>query len=238
MSTRSLLKAHNIHVALGGREVLRDISLELHASEIVSLIGPNGAGKTTLLRVLLGLQMPDRGHVERAANLKTGYVPQKLAIDPLLPLNVLSFLGLWPGSSPTRIGECLALTGAIPLAGRPLQKLSGGEFQRILLARALLDKPDLLILDEPAQGLDVHGQAGMYDLIGELARTTGCGVLIVSHDLRIVMRQTTRVICLHQHICCQGGPEDVSRDPAYAALFGDDATAFALYQHHHDHHHD
>lgn len=232
-----LLSAHNLFVNLGGRHVLQDVSLDLFAGEIVSLIGPNGAGKTTLLRTLLGLQMADRGHVNRSAGLKLGYVPQKLTIDPLLPLTTMSFLKLWPGGDESRIDECLKLANAEGLVARPLQKLSGGEYQRVLLARALLNKPNLLVLDEPAQALDVHGQAALYDLIGELSRNTGCGVLVVSHDLHIVMRQTTRVICLHQHVCCQGHPDDVSRDPAYAALFGADAKAFALYQHHHDHHH-
>lgn len=237
MPTEPLLSAHNLFVSLGGRPVLQDVSLELIAGEIVSLIGPNGAGKTTLLRTLLGLQMADRGHVSRSASLKLGYVPQKLSTDPLLPLTTLSFLRLWPGGDEARIAECLHLTGATALAQRPLQKLSGGEYQRVLLARALLNKPNLLVLDEPAQALDVHGQAALYDLIGALSRSTGCGVLVVSHDLHVVMRQTARVICLHQHICCQGHPDDVSRDPAYAALFGADAKAFALYHHHHDHHH-
>lgn len=233
-----LLSAHNLFVTLGGRDVLQDVSLELQAGEIVSLIGPNGAGKTTLLRTLLGLQMPQRGHVTRSSDLRLGYVPQKLTIDPLLPLTVQSFLQLWPGAALSHIQGCLEITGAAHLAARPLQKLSGGEYQRVLLARALMNAPNLLVLDEPAQALDVHGQASLYELIGALARSTGCAVLVVSHDLHIVMRQTTRVICLHQHICCQGHPDDVGRDPAYAALFGKDAKAFALYQHHHNHNHD
>lgn len=237
MTPEPLLAAHNLHVRLDGRDILKDVSLSLHSGEIVSLIGPNGAGKTTLLRTLLGLLLPDRGHVSRAPQLRLGYVPQKLVIDPLLPLTTLSFLKLWPGAAPERIAECLALANASALADRPLQKLSGGEYQRVLLARALLNRPNLLVLDEPAQALDVHGQAALYDLIGALSRDTGCGVLIVSHDLHVVMRQTSRVICLHQHVCCQGSPDDVSRDPAYAALFGADARAFALYHHHHDHSH-
>lgn len=235
--TEPLLSAEKISVLLGGRPVLQNVSLSLQAGEIVSLIGPNGAGKTTLLRALLGLVMVDSGHVSRAAGLRLGYVPQKLSIDPLLPLTTLSFLRLWPGASEQRMTDCLTLTGAAHLADRPLQKLSGGEYQRVLLARALLGQPNLLVLDEPAQALDVHGQASLYDLIGELVRTTGCGVLMVSHDLHIVMRQTSRVICLNQHVCCEGHPGEVGRDPAYTALFGSDARSFALYQHHHDHHH-
>jgi len=233
-----LLSAHNLSVSLGGRSILQDVSLQLNAGEIVSLIGPNGAGKTTLLRTLLGLLMPDKGHVTRTPGLRLGYVPQRLNIDPLLPLDVESFLMLWPGASSAHIEGCLEICQAKHLIKRPLQRLSGGEYQRVLLARALLNAPNLLVLDEPAQALDVHGQATLYSLIGALAKSTGCGVFIVSHDLHVVMRETDRVICLHQHICCQGRPDEVGRDPAYAALFGGDAKAFALYHHHHNHHHD
>lgn len=235
--TELLLSARNVSVSLGGRSILQDVSLELHAGEIVSLIGPNGAGKTTLLRTLLRLVAPQRGQVRWTPGLRLGYVPQRLSIDPLLPLDVESFLGLWPGATPAHIKGCLELCEAGHLSRRPLQRLSGGEYQRVLLARALLNAPTLLVLDEPAQALDVHGQATLYALIGALARSTGCGVFIVSHDLHVVMRETDRVICLHQHICCQGRPDEVGRDPAYAALFGGDAKAFALYHHHHDHHH-
>jgi len=230
--TTPLLTAHQIAAAFDGRSVLHGIHLQLMPGEIVSLIGPNGAGKTTLLRVLLGLQRPESGSVTRAPQLRIGYVPQRLPLDSLLPMTAGRFLALW-GQDDTAIDKA----GARPLLGRPLQKLSGGELQRVLLARALSNQPQLLVLDEPAQALDLAGQRALYDTIGRVRDETGCGVLLVSHDLNIVMRKTDRVICLHGHICCQGKPDDVSRDPAYTALFGPAADAFAVYHHHHDHDH-
>ena len=230
--TTPLLTAHQISAAFDGRSVLHGIHLQLMPGEIVSLIGPNGAGKTTLLRVLLGLQRSESGSVTRAPQLRIGYVPQRLPLDSLLPMTAGRFLALW-GQDDTAIDKA----GARPLLGRPLQKLSGGELQCVLLARALSNQPQLLVLDEPAQALDLAGQRALYDTIGRVRDETGCGVLLVSHDLNIVMRKTDRVICLHGHICCQGKPDDVSRDPAYTALFGPAADAFAVYHHHHDHDH-
>lgn len=233
-----LITAENLTVQRGGVPVLRDVSLTVTAGEIVSIIGPNGAGKTTLIRALLGLEVPSQGHLRRALGLRIGYVPQKLGIDPLLPLTAGRFLALWPGATPLRVAEVLAATGTTALALRPLAGLSGGELQRVLLARALINKPSLLVLDEPAQGLDVHAEAALYELIETLRRETGCGVLLVSHDLHLVMARTDRVLCLNGHICCQGHPEMVRSDPAYVAMFGSSMAAFALYQHHHDHTHD
>lgn len=230
--TGPLLQADNIAVTLGGRAVLYGISLAIAPSEIVSIIGPNGAGKTTLLRAMLGLQPLAAGTVTRVPNLRIGYVPQKLTIDPLLPMTTSHFLDLWG-----RDTDATKLADTTDLLTRPLQKLSGGEFQRVMLARALIGQPQLLVLDEPAQALDLAGQQQLYDTLGKVRDATGCAVLLVSHDLNIVMRRTDRVICLHGHICCQGKPEDVSRDPAYAALFGPALSGFAVYHHHHDHDH-
>jgi zinc transport system ATP-binding protein len=231
-----LLKAENITLSRDRRGVLSGISLEIRAGEVVSLIGPNGAGKTSLLQVLLKLLPPSSGTVTHAPELRIGYLPQRLQPDPMLPLTVTDFLNLWPGRD--NAGAALEQAGASPLQQRHLARLSGGEWQRVLLARALLNKPNLLVLDEPAQGLDVHGQAALYDLVGTLRDSTGCAVLMVSHDLHVVMAKTDRVLCLNTHICCEGHPEAVSRDPAYLALFGTSAAAFALYHHHHDHTHD
>lgn len=233
----SLLSAHQLGVSLDGRQILRGIDLEIVPGETISLIGPNGAGKTTLLRALLGLQPLTTGHVSRKPGLRLGYVPQRLQIDSLLPMSVRSFMQLWPAYNPVTAAQCLEQTGAQSLIDRPLQRLSGGEFQRVLLARALMNAPDLLVLDEPAQALDIQGQATLYSLIAAHQKQSGCAVLMVSHDLHVVMRETSRVICLNQHICCQGHPDDVSRDPAYETLFGPQARAFAVYHHHHDHHH-
>lgn len=228
MTLAPLLSAHALTVTLGGRPVLQNVNLAVQPGEIVSIIGPNGAGKTTLLRALLGLQAPSSGTVTRADKLKIGYVPQRLPIDPLLPLDVRGFLGIWGGGQEQRVDDLL---------NRPLQKLSGGEFQRVLLARALIGSPQLLVLDEPAQALDLAGQQELYSELVQLRASTGCAVLLVSHDLTVVMRQTDRVLCLHGHICCEGKPSDVSRDPAYVALFGDQAAAFGVYHHQHDHAH-
>ena len=237
MTADPLLTAENISLHLSGRCILHGVSLMVRAGEIVSLVGPNGAGKTTLLRVLLGLIKPESGHILRKPDLRIGYVPQRLEVDPLLPMTVAQFLSLWEGATPAQITTCLARTGADVLAARQLSKLSGGEFQRVLLARALLNNPQLLVLDEPAQAMDIAGQAALYNLLGEERERSGCAVLMVSHDLHIVMRKTDHVVCLNHHVCCAGHPSEVGRDPAYAALFGDEAQAFALYAHHHDHVH-
>lgn len=235
--SRSLIRATGLSVKRADRYILKDASLTLEQGKIVTLIGPNGAGKTTLVRCLLGLIAPDEGNLERVSDLRIGYMPQKLHLDASLPLTVKRFLAL--GGKP-RIAEdeVLATTGISHLASSPMQKLSGGETQRVLLARALLRDPQLLVLDEPVQGVDVTGQAALYALIGEIARSRNCGVLLVSHDLHLVMATTDTVICLNQHVCCSGHPEKVTNDPAYLALFGHgQRPQMAIYTHHHDHSH-
>jgi len=218
----------------GGRLILEDIHLTLNKGEIVSVIGPNGAGKTTLIKMMIGLLAPTEGHIERKASLKIGYMPQHIHIDPIFPLTVLRFLSL---------GQIAPIDGVIhevgidALLAKPLQALSGGEMQRVLLARALLRQPELLVLDEPAQGVDLIGQGELYDLIARIRDRYGCGILLVSHDLNVVMAQTDIVVCLNQHVCCKGHPEQVSQDPAFTALFGAIAGNLAIYTHRHDHHH-
>lgn len=233
----SLIELGGIHVAFGRRLALSDVSLSLDAGEIVTVIGPNGAGKTTLLRVVLGLQRPDAGFVRRRPGLSIGYVPQRLAIEETLPLTVRRFLTLVPGAR-ERMAASLAEVGAQHTLDLPVQTLSGGELQRVLLARALLRQPELLVLDEPVQGVDITGQAELFALIRGLRDKRGCGVLLVSHDLHLVMAATDRVVCLNHHVCCSGHPEAVRGDPAYRALFGAAIDGFALYAHHHDHRHD
>ena len=233
-----LVELAGLHVAFGARVALNDVSLSLRAGEIVTIIGPNGAGKTTLLRVALGLQRADSGTVHRQPGLRVGYVPQRLAIDETLPLTVRRFLALVPGAQRPAMAAALTEVGAAHVLDLPLQTLSGGELQRVLLARALLRQPELLVLDEPVQGVDITGQAELFALIRRIRDTRGCGVLLVSHDLHLVMAATDRVICLNHHVCCSGHPDMVSRDPAYRALFGAAIDGFALYSHHHDHHHD
>lgn len=235
-----LAATRGVDVRFGGRAVLENVDLAVHAGEIVAVIGPNGSGKTTLLRVLLGLIPAADGRVWRRPGLRLGYMPQRLMVDPTLPLTVGRFLALGGGRGgrPRRVG-ILAEVGADYLEKSPIQGLSGGEMQRVLLARALLREPELLVLDEPVQGVDIAGQAELYALIAAVRDRCGCGVLLVSHDLHLVMAATDRVVCLNHHVCCTGHPEAVSRDPAYLSLFGtESADRVAVYRHHHDHGHD
>ena len=236
--SESLIRLDGVRVAFDGRDMLQDVHLCVQPGEIVTLIGPNGAGKTTLVRVVLGLLKPDSGSVWRQPQLRIGYMPQKLHVDPTLPLTVLRFLRLVPCVDRARAQTALAEVGAPQVIDSPLQHISGGELQRVLLARALLRQPQLLVLDEPVQGVDVAGQAELYRLIGQLRDRYGCGVLMVSHDLHLVMSATDQVVCLNHHVCCSGHPEQVSGDPAFLALFGQGARNLALYHHHHDHAHD
>lgn len=238
MSPLPLLSASQLSVAIDGRQLLRDIDLTLSRGEITTVIGPNGAGKSTLLKALLGLLPLSSGSVRRAADLRIGYMPQKLAINPMLPISCQRFLRQ-TGATVDEIAQALAETGVADLNQQPLQAISGGELQRVLLARALLRRPNLLVLDEPAQGVDVCGQAELYRLLAGLRDRYQCAVLLVSHDLHLVMAATDRVLCLNQHICCQGRPEDVRQHPEYLGLFGQAiAPELAIYTHHHDHDHD
>jgi zinc transport system ATP-binding protein len=236
--TDALIRLAGVGVTFAGQSVLQDVQLSVKPGEIVTLIGPNGAGKTTLVRAVLGLLKPDTGSVWRKPKLRVGYMPQKLHVDATLPLSVLRFLRLVPGVTRSHVQSALAEVGAEQVIDSPLQSISGGELQRVLLARALLREPELLVLDEPVQGVDVAGQAELYRLITQLRDRHGCGVLMVSHDLHLVMSTTDQVVCLNRHVCCSGHPEQVSFDPAFVELFGEDAKSLAVYTHHHDHEHD
>ncbi|PLL14184.1 zinc ABC transporter ATP-binding protein ZnuC [Tabrizicola sp. TH137] len=235
----ALITAEHLSVRLEAHPVLSDVSLAVQPGEIVTILGPNGSGKSTLLRALLGIVPASGGRVVQRPGLVVGYVPQRLAIDRTMPMTVRRFLSL-----PRRVGDAeaaaaLARVGVPEVAGRQMADLSGGQFQRVLLARALLSQPDILILDEPTQGLDQPGEAAFYRLIEEVRRETGVAVLMVSHDLHVVMAASDRVICLNGHICCEGTPRVVSTAPEYRALFGlGTQGALALYQHVHDHSHD
>lgn len=244
----SLIQAQNLNLRRHGRHILSDVSLKVDAGKIVTLIGPNGAGKTSLIRCLLGLITPDSGTITKAPDLRIGYMPQKLHIDPSLPLSVERFLrmGLNERLSATdfraRIAPIATQTGVEDLLDAPMQSLSGGETQRVLLARALVRNPQLLVLDEPVQGVDMSGQTALYQLINDIRKERNCGVLLISHDLHLVMATTDEVICLNQHVCCHGHPEQVTNDPAYLSLFGgvqaNTQPQMAIYTHHHDHSHD
>lgn len=236
-----LARLDSVSVSFDGRSVLHEVSLAIESGEIVTLIGPNGSGKTTLVRVLLGLVEPKAGSVTRKAGLTIGYVPQHLYVEPTLPLTVGRFLSLCAPKAARRgaaLTGALAEVGADGLLGSPFQTLSGGELKRVLLAQALLRQPDLLVLDEPSAGVDVTGQDELYGLLRQIRARRGCGVLLVSHDLHLVMAATDRVVCLNHHVCCTGRPEAVSQHPEYLALFGRRLTeSLAVYTHHHDHHH-
>ena len=232
-----LIDAKALCLSLGGRDILQNVDLKLCANEIVTLIGPNGAGKTSLVKVVLGLTQPDSGTITRKPGICIGYMPQRLYVDANMPMTVERFLR-FADPSKKHISQALEEVGTRHLIDNPLQGISGGEMQRILLARALLRKPQLLVLDEPVQGVDIAGQIELYQLISRIRDRHQCGVLMVSHDLHLVMAQTDTVVCLNHHICCHGHPEQVSNDPAYLELFGKQhSETLAVYQHNHDHNH-
>jgi len=233
-----LLQANDISVVFQQRNVLQNVDLQIEAGEVVTVIGPNGAGKTTLIRVALGLLQPTTGSVYLDPSLRIGYLPQRFQVEQTLPINVSRFLRLTGIRDNARLQAVLQSVGASKLLASPLQSLSGGEMQRILLARALLRDPELLVLDEPAQGVDLHGQIEFFSLLEKLRAERGCSVLMVSHDLHLVMAATDRVICLNNHVCCKGTPEAVTRNPAFIELFGAEAAeSLAIYAHDRAHRH-
>ena len=235
----SLVKVEDLSVRYGARTVLSGVSLRVEPGEIVTIVGPNGSGKTSLLRAIIGAVRIAQGRVTQGSGVKIGYVPQKLHIDETLPITVSRFLKLPGRVSTTDISQALKQAGAPDLAKAQLSQLSGGQFQRVLLARALIGKPDLLLLDEATQGLDQRGSASFYHQIETLRQDTGCAVLMISHELHVVMSASDRVICLNGHVCCEGTPAVVASAPEYRALFGTGTGgALALYRHEHDHGHD
>lgn len=238
MSPASLVDITNLNIEFGASKVIDNVSMTLNQGEITTLIGPNGAGKTTLVKAVLGLLSPTGGTIKRSPTLRIGYMPQKLQIDTTFPLTVERFLKTAAFASAADRLQALESVRAESLLKQSVHSLSGGEMQRVLLARALLRKPELLVLDEPAQGVDINGQIELYNLIASIRDKYNCSVLMISHDLHLVMAATDQVVCLNRHICCSGHPEQVSTDPSYIELFGvPGAENLALYSHHHNHQH-
>lgn len=233
-----LIALSNAGYRQGDRWLVRGIDLAVEPGEIVTLIGPNGSGKSTTAKLALGLLQPNEGRTARRPDLTVGYVPQRVAIDWTLPLRVSRFMHLTGKVSKQDAHHALEETGAAHLINAEVRSLSGGEFQRVMLARAIARGPDLLVLDEPVQGVDFSGEIAIYDLISRIRDRLGCGILLISHDLHVVMAATDRVVCLNGHVCCSGTPRDVASHKAYRALFGHRAAeSIAIYEHHHDHTH-
>ncbi len=233
----ALVTASGVEVRVGNKRLLHDVDLRIEAGEIVTVIGPNGAGKSTLLKAIIGAVPISAGRIDKRAGLRIGYTPQKIQLEKTMPITVARFLSLAGHLPKGARAEVLGKTDVAALRDVQLTDLSGGEFQRVLLARALLRKPDLLILDEPTQGLDQPAEARFYRLLAEVRKETGAAVLMVSHDLHVVMAQSDQVVCLNGHVCCSGAPAHVSADPSYKELFGARAE-LALYEHRHDHSHE
>jgi zinc transport system ATP-binding protein len=237
----SLVTVSHLSVSFGQKKVLEDVSFKVQPNEILTVIGPNGAGKSTLIRAILGLVQTKEGSILKAPNLTIGYMPQKLHIEPYLPLSVSRFLHLAGGGkiNQDKIQSQAKSLGITHILDSPIQSISGGELQRVLLTRALLRNPMLLVLDEPGQGIDVLGQEELYRLIRQIRDQHQCGILMVSHDLHLVMAGTDSVICLNKHVCCSGHPETISRHPEFLRLFGlQESEAIAIYAHRHNHRHD
>ena len=234
----NLIQASNITVSRQGNKILENVSVVVGEHDFLTVIGPNGAGKSMLLKCLIGFYMPDTGKIRKMAGLRVGYVPQNFSPEHTMPISVKRFLGLRRKTEKAVVEKVAEETGIVKILDQPLFNLSGGERQRVLLARSLLDNPHLLVLDEPAQNLDISGQLGFYKLIEKIYKERKVSVLMVSHDLHLVMASTNEVICLFHHVCCSGEPQLVAKDPEFISLFGKDmATMMAAYQHSHDHVH-
>jgi len=235
----TLVNLNRLTVAYSGVVALKNVSFQIGAGEIVTIVGPNGSGKTSLLKAIIGAIIPQEGSVEVKSGLKIGYVPQRLNLDPTLPISVSRFMRLSENVSKKECQRALEQAGVAEIMAKQMSELSGGQLQRVLLARALLGSPEMLILDEATQGLDQPGAAEFYKQIEKLRKETGCAILMISHDLHVVMSASDRVICLNGHICCSGSPQAVAATPEYQELFGADTDgALALYRHKHDHKHD
>ena len=233
-----LVKLENAGVQRTSKWLVKGISFEISQGQIVTLIGPNGSGKTTTAKMILNIMNADEGQITRNAD-KMAYVPQKINIDWTMPLRVIDFMKITNNLNDNQVVESLATTGVDKLLYNQIHNLSGGEFQRVLIARAIAKKPDLLVLDEPVQGVDYNGEIALYNLIKKISVNLNCGILLISHDMHFVMSTTDHVVCLNGHICCSGTPSSVVKNPEYIKLFGEhNSETLSYYQHHHDHSHD
>jgi len=232
-----LLKIEDVGLLKNDKWLVKGVSLEVKQGEIVTLIGPNGSGKSTTAKIALGIYKEVEGKVKKFTN-KIGYVPQKISVDWTLPIRVIDFMSLTDEPTNEQINIALSLTGVEHLTDKSLGNLSGGEFQRVLIARAIAKQPELLVLDEPVQGVDFKGEVVLYELIKKISEELNCGILLISHDLHVVMSATDFVVCLNGHVCCSGTPQVVAKNNKYQELFGDRASSIlSLYEHKHDHTH-
>ena len=234
----ALISAKHVGYQVQGRQILQDISFDVEPGQITTIIGPNGAGKSTLVNIVIGLNRQIQGKVVRQSDLIMGYLPQHSKINSLMPVSVKRLMSLTRKVKQAEMLQALRKTGVDHLLEQQVSDLSGGELKRVLLARTLIGKPDLLVLDEPTAGVDITGEAQMYELIAQIRDELDCAILMVSHDLHLVMSKTDQVLCLNGHLCCSGKPESVSQHPEYLALFGEQAESIAIYTHHHDHVHE
>ena len=233
-----LVSLDNAGVFMSDKWLVRGVSLDVRRGEIVTLIGPNGSGKSTTAKMALGVVNPSEGSAQCRRDIRVSYVPQKLAVDWTMPLTVTRFMALSRAANENEVQRALSSTGIEHLKNAQVRNLSGGEFQRVLLARAMVNKPELLVLDEPVQGVDFNGEIALYRLIEEIRGELNCGIILISHDLHVVMSSTNKVICLNGHVCCSGSPEAVASAPEFRTLFGDRAAnELAFYKHNHDHEH-
>ena len=234
----SLVELNNCGVSRGNKWLVRGVSLKVSLGQIVTLIGPNGSGKSTTAKIALGILMPNEGSNKINNNIKISYVPQKISIDWSLPLRVIDFMNLIEKYKKNEVTESLSMTGIKHLIYNDVRNLSGGEFQRLLMARAIAKNPNFLVLDEPVQGVDYPGEIALYKTIQEIVKNINCGILLISHNLHVVMSQTDHVICLNGHVCCSGAPKSIVNEPEYIKLFGKNIDpTLAFYQHEHDHEH-
>jgi len=235
----ALISANNISVIKNQKSILRDIDIEINKNDFITIIGPNGAGKSMLLKCLMGFYKPDKGDIRKKKNLKIGYMAQNINIKNNMPINVQRFVTVYKKFDEYSLKKVILETQIDKIINKQMSVLSGGEMQRVLLARSLLNNPDLLILDEPAQNLDISGQINFYKLLQSIYKKRNLSILMVSHDLHLVMVSTKKVLCLYNHICCSGEPHQIAKDPEFISMFGKDmANMMSVYQHSHNHNHD